>query len=99
MNQTSAVAPVRPRVLQCITHLALGGAERIAFQLMRGLRAEYDFAVFTALDAIPDAVGVDMQRELGQAKIAHHHGTRAPCGNSGPTSFTCTRKSPRPAGR
>ena len=68
----------RPRVLQCITHLALGGAERIAFQLMRGLRAECDFAVFTALDAIPDAVGVDMQRELGQANIAHHHGTRAP---------------------
>ena len=78
MNQTPAVAPARPRVLQCLTHLALGGAERIAFQLMRGLRTECDFAVFTALAAIPDAVGADMQRELGQTHLAHHRGTRAP---------------------
>jgi glycosyltransferase involved in cell wall biosynthesis len=68
----------RPRVLQVITHLALGGAERVAFNLMRGLRDDFDFAVYAANGIDPGEVGQSMKRELEQMQIPIFVGTKVP---------------------
>lgn len=68
----------RPRVLEFITHLALGGAERVAFTLMRGLREHFDFAVFAAGGVAGDEMGRSMRHELEEMGIPLHTGTRVP---------------------
>jgi glycosyltransferase involved in cell wall biosynthesis len=54
----------RPRVLQVITKLDMGGAEVIALDLVSALHGEVDFAVATVLDIDPSPVGRDMARRL-----------------------------------
>lgn len=75
-NPTSAAAPCRPRVLQVITKLDLGGAESIAIELIGGLHREVDFAVFgvMALDA-PSPVGRDMADRLACWNVPFFAGT------------------------
>jgi glycosyltransferase involved in cell wall biosynthesis len=68
----------RPRVLHGITHLALGGAEQIAFAVSRGLSSRCDFGVFCACEHAPDAVGATMLRELRAAGVPVYPGTRWP---------------------
>src|ERR1051325_1513186 len=67
-----------PKVLQVITHLALGGAERVAFNLMRGLRDRFDFALYVANGIDSGEVGQSMQRELEQMQIPLFVGTSVP---------------------
>jgi glycosyltransferase involved in cell wall biosynthesis len=68
----------RPRVLQCITRLGLGGAERVALSIVQALRAEIDFGVFTVYGASHDEVGREMQRTLRDVGAPWFRGTRLP---------------------
>ncbi len=76
MTQANKSTP--RRVLQVITHLALGGAERVAFNLMRGLQDRFDFAVYAANGVDPGPVGQSMQRELADMNVPLFVGTRMP---------------------
>jgi len=66
----------RLRVLHCITRLGLGGAERVAFAIMRELRKEVDFAVFTVHAASRDEIGAELQGELTVTQTPWFIGTR-----------------------
>ncbi|MDP1581066.1 MAG: glycosyltransferase family 4 protein [Candidatus Didemnitutus sp.] len=78
-KHSSIATPLRRlRVLQCITRLSLGGAERIAFSLVRGLRHEIDFAVFTVHGAGADAIGAEMRAELAALGVPWFRGTGVP---------------------
>jgi glycosyltransferase involved in cell wall biosynthesis len=59
-----ADSPRRLRVLHGITHLALGGAEQVAFTLMHGLKGEFDFAVFAVTAPDPGEFGRALRHEL-----------------------------------
>lgn len=71
-------SPRRPRVLQCITRLGLGGAERVAMAIARELKPEIDFAIFTVHGANDDALGNDMRHTLAKMQIPWFAGTRVP---------------------
>lgn len=73
----------KPRVLQVITHLALGGAERVAFNLMRGLADRYEFAVYAANGVDPGPVGQSMQKELESLGVKLFLGTNVPIKRGG----------------
>lgn len=73
----------RPRVLQVITHLALGGAERVAFNLIRGLRDRFDFAVYAANGVEAGDVGQSMKRELEEMSVPLYVGTSVPIKRGG----------------
>jgi len=70
-------SPRKPRVLQVITKLDLGGAESVAIDLIGALRDEVDFAVFAvmALDE-PSRVGRDMAARLAAWNVPFFAGTR-----------------------
>ena len=70
--------PRRPRVLQVITHLALGGAERVTINLMRGLREQFEFALFAANGVEHSQIGVSMKAELDEIGVPLFVGTSAP---------------------
>lgn len=70
--------PRRPRVLHFVTHLALGGAERVVLDLARGLHGEFESAVFAVHGVAHDAVGQSMQAELAELGIPLHTGTCVP---------------------
>jgi glycosyltransferase involved in cell wall biosynthesis len=64
-----------PKVLQIISHLALGGAEEVSFTIMRGLRRQLDFEVFAVNGIQPCPVGrryLEWATEMG---IPVHSGT------------------------
>jgi len=71
-------SPRRLRVLQCITRLGLGGAERMAFGLMDTLRPRVDCAVFTVHGAGGDAVGAGLRHELAATRTPWFAGTAVP---------------------
>lgn len=77
-SSSVSTPPRRLRVLQCITRLSLGGAERIALSLVRGLRHEIDFALFTVHGASGDAIGTEMRAELTAMNVPWFAGTRVP---------------------
>ena len=68
--------PRRPRILQVITHLDLGGAEEVAIALSEQLQDDYDIRFF-AVNGIQDtAIGKAMQARLRIAGVPVHSGTR-----------------------
>src|SRR5262245_13594097 len=73
----------RLRVLQVITHLALGGAERVVFNLMRGLRNRFEFAVYAANGIDPAMFGQSMKSELAEMNVPLHLGTSVPIKRGG----------------
>lgn len=70
--------PRPPRVLHFITHLALGGAERVAFDLVRGLRGEFESAIYAVQGVADDAIGRAMRTELAENNVPLFIGTRWP---------------------
>ncbi|MCX6943225.1 MAG: hypothetical protein NT173_00420, partial [Opitutales bacterium] len=70
--------PARPRVLQVITRLGLGGAEAVAFSLMRGLRDEFDFACFAVRGVESGDLGRALQAQLQALAIPLYCGPRWP---------------------
>jgi glycosyltransferase involved in cell wall biosynthesis len=65
-----------PRILQVITHLALGGAERVCFTLMQQLGGEFDFAVFAVQGIDAGAVGQGMKREADAMRVPVYIGSK-----------------------
>jgi hypothetical protein len=65
-------------VLQVITRVALGGAERVALDLVRGMRSGFDFAVCAVNGIDPGELGQAMKRELDEKGVALHTGPGAP---------------------
>ena len=83
----------RLRVLQCITRLGLGGAERVAFDLMHALRQDVEFGVFTVHRAGTDAIGSEMRRILQANRTPWFTGTSLPMKGGGmlPAGFALAR--------
>jgi glycosyltransferase involved in cell wall biosynthesis len=79
--------------MHCITRLGLGGAERVAFSLIRAMRDQVDFAVFTVHGCGRDAVGPAMRDELQAMEIPWFKGTRVPmkAGGMMPGGFALAR--------
>ncbi len=65
----------RPRVLQVIHHLDLGGSEEVAISLSEQLQGEYDLSFFAVRGIRDTAVGQAMKRRLDQIGARVHSGT------------------------
>ncbi len=74
----------RPRVLQCITHLGLGGSEQVALSIIRLLRDQVDFGVFTVYGQTGDEVGQAMEAELRALGVPWFRGTKVTMKAGGP---------------
>jgi glycosyltransferase involved in cell wall biosynthesis len=71
-----AIPARRPRVLQVITKLDLGGAESVAIDLVGALHGQVDFAVFGVMAlAESSPVGRDMAERLARWKVPFASGT------------------------
>jgi len=68
----------RPRVLQCVTHLALGGAERVALTLVEALRNDFDFEIFAVRGMADGDVGQQLAQEVRTLGLPLHIGARVP---------------------
>lgn len=68
----------RPRILQCVSHLALGGAERVAITLIRELRDEFDFSVHAVRGVGDGEFGRALLNELHDLQIPVTTGPRVP---------------------
>lgn len=82
--ETNRSASERPRVLQVITRLGLGGAEQVSLSIVRGLRSEVHSAVFTVHGHGNDDVGREMERSLRELGVPWFQGTRCPMKAGGP---------------
>jgi glycosyltransferase involved in cell wall biosynthesis len=71
-------SPKRLRVMQVITHLGLGGAERVAFTLMKGLLDCFDFDLFAVLGVQPGQLGAEFQIEARAMGLRQFTGTNVP---------------------
>lgn len=67
-----------PRVLQVITHLALGGAEEVAISLAEALQSDVAFTFFTVQGGPRDEIGRDFYRRLQACGIPVYSGTMLP---------------------
>jgi len=65
----------RPRVLQVISHLGLGGAEEVCLSIVRRLHAHFAFAVFVPRGIQSDSVATRMRSELMQLGVPLHVGS------------------------
>jgi glycosyltransferase involved in cell wall biosynthesis len=76
-------SPARPRILHCITWLALGGAERSTLNIVHALRDRFDFGIHTMRAGIHDAVGRQFYSELVAGGLPWFDGTRLPVKRGG----------------
>ena len=75
----SSPPPIRrPRILQVVSHLALGGAERVALTLIEALRHDFDFHLFAVRGIEPGEVGRALAAEIQSLGIPLHLGARVP---------------------
>ncbi|ULH17592.1 glycosyltransferase (plasmid) [Deinococcus sp. KNUC1210] len=72
---SSAPSSVRPKVLQVITSLNLGGAEEVALSLTERLHDTCDFSVFAVMGVSSSDIGRDMQWRLWKLGVPVHTGT------------------------
>lgn len=68
----------RPKILQCVTHLALGGAERVALTIVDALCDEFDFELFAVRGTADGAVGQKLAQEVRALNVPLHIGARVP---------------------
>lgn len=68
----------RPRIMQCITRLGLGGAETVAFTLMEALRHEYTFGVYAVRGVENSDIGGHLRACLQEWEIPLFRGPRLP---------------------
>lgn len=66
----------RPRVLHCITRFGLGGAEHVAFEIIRKLNERIEPAIFTAKPPQTDGVGLTLREEVKRLGIPCYAGSR-----------------------
>jgi glycosyltransferase involved in cell wall biosynthesis len=83
----------RPRVLQVITHLALGGAEAVAATLQRTLQDQCDFGLFAVQGQSGDSIGRATEEEMRQLGIPWFSGTPLPLklGGAAPAALALAR--------
>lgn len=69
-----------------MTHLALGGAERVAINLCEALRPDFDFGVYAVRGLGDGEVGRSLRRELRRMNVPLFTGPRVPmkCGGMVP---------------
>ena len=72
------MATPNPRVLHCISHLALGGAERVAMHIIQLLDTQIDFSVFAVRGLNDGATGAQLAADLQSRKIPLQCGARIP---------------------
>lgn len=68
----------RSRILHCVSHLALGGAERVAVTLMESLHADYEFSVHAVRGLADGEVGASLKQRLDELNIPLVIGPRIP---------------------
>jgi glycosyltransferase involved in cell wall biosynthesis len=68
----------RPRVLQCVSHLALGGAERVALSLAELLKPDFDPSVHAVRGVADGTVGRSLEQQLVASQIPLTSGHRVP---------------------
>ena len=68
----------KPKVLQVITHLALGGAEEVAISLAESLHQDVDFTFFVVQGGPRSEIGRDFYLRLQACNIPVHTGTMVP---------------------
>ena len=64
------------RVINCITHFSLGGAEQAVFSIIRSLHKEVDFIVFTVQGGVSDDFGLHLRRKVVELGISVFEGTK-----------------------
>ena len=68
----------RPRILQVVSYLTLGGAERVALTITRALRDEFDFSLHAVRGSERQSLGDPIARELQALGIPFSLGTNLP---------------------
>lgn len=68
----------RPRVLHAVSHLALGGAERVALTIIDALHAECDFSVYAVRGLGDGEMGRTLRAELQAHNVPLATGPRVP---------------------
>jgi glycosyltransferase involved in cell wall biosynthesis len=68
----------RPRILQVVSHLALGGAERVAITIAEALRDEFDFTFYAVRGIESGELGAALAAEVRALNIPLHLGARVP---------------------
>lgn len=69
---------MKPRVLQVITHLALGGAEQVCFTIVGGLGEAFDFEIFAVNGVADTNIGRRYAEEAAAMNVPVHTGTSLP---------------------
>ena len=75
MTQPAIDSP-RPRILHCVSHLALGGAERVALTVIRELKHDFDFSVLAIRGVEHGAVGLELRNQLAESNVPLALGSR-----------------------
>lgn len=78
MSQPPHASRSRPRVLQVVTRLGLGGAEAMAVSLALELQARFEMGVFAVRGVSAGAPGQALRRQLAEAGIPVFCGSRLP---------------------
>jgi glycosyltransferase involved in cell wall biosynthesis len=68
----------RPLILHCVSHLALGGAERVALTLIEALRGDFDFCVYAVRGLGDGPMGQALAAELREQNIPLFMGPKIP---------------------
>lgn len=73
----------KPKILQCISHFSMGGAEEVALSIVKGLNQEFDFFVFAVSDLPANPVGDRMKAVLDSFGVSYECGSRMPIKRGG----------------
>src|SRR3954452_11366448 len=73
----------KPRILHVVTHLSLGGAEKVSFEIMTALSDEFSFAVFASGGTKRDAVAQRLRHLCDQSNIRVYEGSGVKSKNGG----------------
>lgn len=78
VSLTPAPNENRPKILHCISHVALGGAEQVAWTLVEALRGSFDFEIFAVRGVGDGKYGRDWLSKMRAAGIPVHLGANVP---------------------
>jgi glycosyltransferase involved in cell wall biosynthesis len=73
----------RYKILQCVSHLDLGGAEQVAWSLAAGLQSDFDFSFHAVRGIAPTPFGKHFYAQLSDARLPLTVGPRVPMRRGG----------------
>ncbi|WP_404420595.1 glycosyltransferase family 4 protein [Nibricoccus sp. IMCC34717] len=73
----------RPRILQCVSHLDLGGAEQVAWSLASGLSTDFAFGFHAVRGVAQNVFGADLAARIQGAGLPLTKGPRVPMRRGG----------------